>query len=108
MAEAVQEVVLTGCSPVPLAHYLKALGIFRVVSEQADDNARGWWQDDAFRLRSSLDGEALTTFFLEQYEPTPLVAPWNGGSGFYPKDTQTGIAAIQASSVPRLLSWPPK
>lgn len=31
---------LDGCAPTPLAHYLKALGILRLVAEQADPNAR--------------------------------------------------------------------
>jgi hypothetical protein len=35
-----------GCAPVPLAHYLKALGILRLVLEQADGAARGIWQGD--------------------------------------------------------------
>jgi len=30
---------LNGCAPVPLAHYLKALGILRLVAEQADPGA---------------------------------------------------------------------
>ena len=30
---------LTGCAPVPLAAYLKGLGILRVVSEQKDREA---------------------------------------------------------------------
>jgi len=34
---------LNGCAPAPLAHYLKALGILRLVAEQADPEARGWW-----------------------------------------------------------------
>jgi len=39
---------LTGCSPTPLANYLKALGILRLVAEQSDASARGWWQDEHF------------------------------------------------------------
>lgn len=74
---------LAGCRPEPLAHYLKALGILRLVSEQADPSARGWWADDEFRLRTKLSREELGKFFLEGYQPTPVVAPWNGGSGFY-------------------------
>lgn len=77
---------LNGCAPVPLAHYLKALGILRLVAEQADPTARGWWEGDRFRLATILDKTELEKFFIEKYEPTPLVAPWNGGTGFYPKD----------------------
>ncbi len=34
--DQVHEIVLSGCSPIPLANYLKALGILRLVAEQAD------------------------------------------------------------------------
>ncbi len=74
---------LPGCAPVPLAHYLKALGILRLVAEQADSAAAGCWQRDAFVLHSSLDHDALLDFFLHRYQPTPILAPWNAGSGFY-------------------------
>ncbi len=74
---------LSGCSPTPLASYLKALGVFRVVAEQADPSLHGWWNGDSFVLRGRLDREALEAFFLDAYEPTPVLAPWNGGSGFF-------------------------
>ncbi len=75
---------LNGCSPAPLANYLKALGILRLIVEQgADRAARGWWQDEHFCLLSKLSREELETFFLERYKPTPLLSPWNGGSGFF-------------------------
>ena len=74
---------LKGCAPVPLAHYLKALGIFRIVAEQKDTGAKGCWKGDSFRLKTALDRDSLRAFFLEQYSPTPIIAPWNGGSGFY-------------------------
>ena len=74
---------LTGCAPTPLAHYLKALGILRLVAEQADAHAAGCWQRDDFVLHTVLDAESLSAFFLERYRPTPILSPWNGGSGFY-------------------------
>lgn len=74
---------LNGCAPTPLAHYLKALGVLRIVSEQADPQARGWWDGERFRLMTKLDMSELFAFFLDRYEPTPLVSPWNKGSGFY-------------------------
>jgi len=77
------EVVLAGCTPTPLAGYLKALGILRLVSEQADSLAKGCWRGDLFVLASELDADALQRFFLKKYRPTPIIAPWNGGSGFY-------------------------
>lgn len=92
---------LTGCSPDPLAHYLKAIGILRLLSEQKDDQARGWWHREVFRLATSLERDQLVCFFCEEYEPTPIVAPWNGGSGFYPRDAHAGIDAISASQASR-------
>ncbi len=74
---------LKGCAPVPLAHYLKALGIFRILAEQVEPGAKCYWIGDSFRLKTKIDSKSLRTFFLEKYSPTPIVAPWNGGSGFY-------------------------
>jgi CRISPR-associated protein Csx17 len=96
---------LAGCSPLPLAHYLKALGVLRLVAEQKDPGARLWWQDEHAVLACRLDEEELMQFFLQQYRPTPLIAPWNGGSGFYPGDNQKPVASIVASSVDRLAAY---
>lgn len=74
---------LDGCAPTPLAHYLKAIGILRLVAEQADEGARGFWAGDRFRLLSTMDHTGLVAFFLTDYQPTPLLAPWNGASGFF-------------------------
>ncbi len=87
---------LTGCTPVPLAGYLKGLGILRIVSEQKDADARGWWQDEHFCLMTSCGADELTKFFLEEYSPTPFVSPWNKGSGFYAAD-DAGLRPLEAS-----------
>lgn len=102
MSITTHDVRLAGCSPTPLAHYLKALGILRLVAEQVDADAMGWWQHDTFWLRSSLSADELTEFFANDYSPTPLVAPWNGGSGFYPKDNQEAMNTILAGNEKRL------
>ena len=68
---------------MPLAHYLKALAILRLVVQQRDASAKGSWQGDTFVLQSALNESELLTFFLHEYRPTPIVAPWNGGSGLY-------------------------
>lgn len=73
------DVELSGCTPEPLMAYLKALGILRLVSKQKDGSARGWWKNDVFWLRSTLDRDALLNFFLNEYKPTPIVVPWSGG-----------------------------
>lgn len=76
------EIVLDGCTPTPLANYLKALGVLRLLSVP-DPKARGFWRGDRFVLRTTLDRMAVERFFLADYEPTPIMAPWNSGSGFY-------------------------
>lgn len=96
------EVRLAGCRSRPLVGYLKALGVLRVVSRQADPEARGRWAAGVFELRSSLDRDALAEFFLERYAPTPVVSPWNGGSGFHARDNTEGIDAIVADRSERL------
>jgi CRISPR-associated protein Csx17 len=97
--------VLEGCAPSPLAHYLKALGVLRLVAAQADPSARGFWRDDRFHLVTRLGQAELLDFFLHRYAPTPLVAPWNGGSGFYPKDNKDGIDAIAAGHAERFTPY---
>lgn len=107
---------LTGCTPAPLASYLKGLALLRLVAEQKDAGARGWWADDVFHLDSTCDRTALLDFFLTEYRPTPIVAPWNGGSGFAEGDRTEALDAIRMSKEPRfedycrtieaVLSWP--
>jgi CRISPR-associated protein Csx17 len=95
------DVSLAGCAPVPLAHYLKALGILRLVSQQRDASAKGFWKNDIFHLVSALDRDGLVNFFLNDYHPTPIIAPWNGGSGFHPGDNKEAIDAIASSTSTR-------
>lgn len=95
------ELVLSGCMPTPLAHYLKALGILRLVAEQVDKSAAGCWRGESFVLRSALDRDRLNHFFLHEYRPTPIIAPWNGGSGFFPKDNRTAPEALLKSRANR-------
>lgn len=92
--------VLKGCSPAPLANYLKALGILRLVGQQADLTARGWWDGEYFCLLTKVSKEELAGFFLEKYEPTPLLSPWNKGCGFF-KENDPGLYPLERSNAPR-------
>jgi len=101
---------LPGCTSTPLASYLKALAVLRLVAEVGaegggDPDATGFWCNDIFVLRTRLTEDELQRFLLERYRPTPLVAPWNGGSGFYPKDNADGISAVEKSTADRFTHY---
>ena len=102
-----ESLTFEGCAPTPLASYLKALGILRLISSDAnhvsgraaDPEARGWWEKERFHLRTTLDRDALYQFYLNDYAPSPIIAPWNGGSGFYPKDNKDGFEPLTSETV---------
>jgi len=81
----VNEIVLDGCTPTPLANYLKALGVLRLLSTKYPFT-RGSWRDDGFVLHTTLDRADIEQFFLEDYAPTPIISPWSGRAGFLEGD----------------------
>lgn len=91
---------LEGCAPRPLASYLKALGVLRVVAEQADPGARAYWDQDTLVLVTRLDRVELEEFFLRAWTPSPCVSPWNKGSGLLAADPK-GVDPVEASTAPR-------
>jgi CRISPR-associated protein Csx17 len=99
------ELLLEGCQPQPLASYLKALGVLRLVSEQVDPTCRGRWSPEGFVLHTVLEIDELESFFVDGYSPSPVVSPWNGGSGFGEKDNTEAINAIESSKVHRLETY---
>jgi CRISPR-associated protein Csx17 len=100
-----QPLSLRGCAPFPLSHYLKALGVIQIVAEQADPNAKACWASNQFVLYSCLNQKQIETFFLNEYSPSPIVAPWNGGSGFNPKDNQVAIREIRQGEANRFSAY---
>ncbi len=102
---SVHEIELAGCTPEPLMNYLKALGVLRLVSEQADPDAVGCWRNDYFVLRSTLSGDHLLDFLAREYSPTPIMGPWAGGSGFFGSDNRRAVDALYASDSKRLSAY---
>jgi CRISPR-associated protein Csx17 len=100
--DAMPTINLNGCAPIPLAHYLKGLGILRLVAEQADANVRGLWLNDHLLLNSTANEATVVEFFTCNYQPTAVLAPWNGGSGFFPKDNDEALTAIEKGKAVRL------
>jgi CRISPR-associated protein Csx17 len=101
----VHKLNLNACTEAPFGGYLKGLAILRLVSQQRDSNAEGFWESGAFVLESAMDHSDLLTFFIDRYAPTPILAPWNGGSGFYPKDNKEGIDAIASTTNERFAAY---
>ena len=74
---ASERLTLDGCSPTPLASYLKALGVLRLLSsgannvsgEAVDPGVRGWWEGERFHLRTTLGRDGVLGFFLHEYAP---------------------------------------
>lgn len=107
---------LAGLKPDTLATYLSALGVMRLLAEQKDPSVRGFWRNEHFVLVSELDSKAIEHFFLEEYAPTPILAPWSGGGGFLDADEPDGaaphdepraddlIAELTASVAPRFFA----
>ena len=113
---ASHRIELAGCAPEPLMSYLKALGVLRLVSEQLDSNALGSWDRDVFVLESTVDEAGLEAFFLDRYQPTPILAPWNAGCGLYrnwdakaqkfrERKAAEALERIEQSESPRLASY---
>ena len=85
---------LHGCRHDILGHYLKAIGLLRVLAkcaatEHRDPDAEGWW--DAGKACFCLCSpkyptrEKLVEFFEKHYQPTPFFSPWNTGGGLNEK-----------------------
>lgn len=99
------DLALDGCRPEPLGSYLKALGAFRLVAEQLETAVTARWDGDRFVLTTGHALADVVHFFVDMYRPTPIVSPWNGGSGFHPKDNTDGITAIETSTTKRLRTY---
>ncbi len=103
------EHVLCGCKAEPLMSYLKSLGVFKIVSRQADVEARGYWLHKTFAVRTLLQKEDILDFFLHRYAPTPLIIPWGARSGFYressEKQARNALEALTTNDDERFKSF---
>lgn len=96
---------LPGLRPENLLTYLAGLGLVRVVAAQFDSSVTCWWQGSGLHL--SLTREGLQDFLIDEYRPTPILSPWNGGSGYGEKDKAPRVALdkILKSGSARLSSF---
>jgi CRISPR-associated protein Csx17 len=76
--------VLPGLRPTPLASYLAGLGLVRLLGEQADPDLTAVWAGAGLVLDTTVAD--LAEWLVDRYRPTPVLSPWNEGSGFGAKD----------------------
>ena len=91
-----------GLRSEPLASYLAGLGLIRVLGEQADPAAAAAWTPDGLVIGTTVPDVAA--WLAEDYLPTPVLSPWNSGSGFGTKDKEPlrALEAVLAHPSPRL------
>jgi CRISPR-associated protein Csx17 len=99
------DIELRGCRTLPLLSYLKTLGVLKHVAN-AEPDARLWWHPEGFaELRSLLDEGSLVDFFLDEYVPTPITSPWNGGSGYYPSTNVPALEVLEGAGGRRFAAF---
>jgi CRISPR-associated protein Csx17 len=94
--------LLPGLRPEPLASYLAGLGLLRVLGEQADPDATAAWTPDGLAVTTTVDD--IAAWLAASYVPTPVLSPWNNGSGFGAKDKEplVRLKALRERTSPRL------
>lgn len=98
--------MLRGCAATTLAGYLQALGLLRVLTLQRDPGARLHWVGNRPVLTTGLDHEELLDWLIDAYRPSPIISPWNSGSGFAGNGkspaAERALTAIADSTTERL------
>jgi CRISPR-associated protein Csx17 len=94
--------VLPGLRTEPLASYLAGLGLTRMLGEQADPAVTAAWTPDGLALTTTVTD--IAAWLADEYVPTPIMSPWNNGSGFGLKDKESlsAIETLVAHPSPRL------
>ena len=72
----------TAFTAAPLASYLAAVGLLKVVGEQLDPEAVGSWKGGRFSLETRFGIQNISSFLANEYKPSPCFTPWNKDSGF--------------------------
>ena len=85
----------TSFMATPLARYLAALGLLRILGNQLDPEARGFWKDGRFELLTTVTLDEIAAFLAERYAPTPCLTPWNKDSGFLTGEAPAEFPQLQ-------------
>lgn len=85
-----------------LANSLAGLGLVKVLAEQAHLSLSCCYTPDGLVIETAV--EDVASWLVEKYRPTPVLSPWNEGSGFGAKDKapKDALSALLALPSPRL------
>lgn len=78
-----------GCALEPLGNYLKALGLLRMLG----DNAEGYWKEGNFVLETILTPDQALDYLTDEVNFSPIVTPWNGTNGLWKADAGSHLIA---------------
>lgn len=85
-----------------LGDYLAALGLLRAL-QGLDAGAKLAWTGRGPVVMTRWP--SVTDYMLGRWAPTPVVSPWNGGSGFWGRDRQAARQWIETSREDRLADY---
>ena len=67
---------LYGCKTAPASSYLKSIGLIKLLSK-IDPTITAFWENDYFVIQTGRTQEKIYDYFLNEYEPTPVISPWS-------------------------------
>ena len=97
------EFLLSGCGTQSIMHYLKTLGIFRVIAMQCAPDITCRWKLEGPYI-GGIEQEKAVQFLAKEYQPTPYITPWNKMGGFF-QTNNDHILVVEGSSNPRLKNY---
>jgi len=85
-----------------LSAQLAGLGLIRLLGEQADPALRCRFDGPSLLIDTTVPD--LADWLVDEYAPTPVLSPWNEGSGFGEKDKapKAALRALLSLGSPRL------
>ena len=99
------KIYFQNCKTEPFGSALKALGVMKLIGEQKDPNIQSYWENGEFRIDTVLTKDEITDFFMKEYSPTPILAPWLSQSGFWPNYSSPDMKMIMESGLSRFESF---
>lgn len=96
---------LPGLRSEPLARYLAGLGLIKVLGRHRGSDVTVAWTADGLVVRTTVPD--LADWLANEYVPTPVLSPWNNGSGFGAKDKESRrvLNELRTHPSPRLAQF---